>query len=563
MKLRGLTAVSILGICPLIAPHDASAGGLFLPGSGAISTSRAGAAVASSDDGEAISINPAGMAKVQGTVVTVSAAALSYSMEFTRSGTYDPIAAEDFAYEGTAYPTVQNSSKPPIGIGSYQPVPVIAIVSDLGGRVKGLHVGAGLYAPNAYPFRDMRKINGVEYQFNGDFAAPPPPSRYDILEQEAAVILPSVAASYRITPQLDVGARLSWGIANLKSTVALWGNPGNLEEYVKADAELTAEAKDNFVPGWGLGLTYRPTPQIELGANYNSALVVQATGTATSIQGPAVTLNGIPISIGPTAAGTARCAEGGTFDAQSACVGFQLPMSATVGGRYKFLDSTGAQKGDIELDVGWEHWGKRCEVDNVGLYVDPSCTSPGQYRVVVDAAAYVDMNADGMLTEDDIALTLKDNFVEHRLKDTFSFRLGGSYNIPLGATADGKAVIVRGGVGYDTRAAEEGWLRADIDGAARLTTTLGAAYKLRRLEIDAGFGFIYEGTNTNPGTCNPTATSIGCTGDGATENPIEDRQGPDPINPVITPANQFENPVNQGTFKSHYLLFMLGVSTWF
>ena len=40
----------------------ALAGGLFVPGSGAVSTSRAGAAVASTDDGEALSINPAGLA---------------------------------------------------------------------------------------------------------------------------------------------------------------------------------------------------------------------------------------------------------------------------------------------------------------------------------------------------------------------------------------------------------------------------------------------------------------------------------------------------------------------
>jgi len=26
---------------------------------------------------------------------------------------------------------------------------------------------------------------------------------------------------------------------------------------------------------------------------------------------------------------------------------------------------------------------------------------------------------------------------------------------------------------------------------------------------------------------------------------------------------QVESPVNQGDYKAHYLLFMLGVSTWF
>ena len=47
MKLRELTILGSL----LAAPAAAHAGGLFLPGSGAISSARAGAAVASVDDG--------------------------------------------------------------------------------------------------------------------------------------------------------------------------------------------------------------------------------------------------------------------------------------------------------------------------------------------------------------------------------------------------------------------------------------------------------------------------------------------------------------------------------
>src|SRR5438128_12463549 len=114
------------------APTAASAGGLLLPGSGAISTSRAGAAIASADDGRALSLTPAGLAKGQGTTITISAAIIDYSMQFTRRGTYDPIASEDLPYEGQPYPTVTNEAKPPLGFGPFQPVPVIAIVSDLG-----------------------------------------------------------------------------------------------------------------------------------------------------------------------------------------------------------------------------------------------------------------------------------------------------------------------------------------------------------------------------------------------------------------------------------------------
>ena len=300
MKLREL---GVIGLLCVGWPRATHAGGLYLPGSGAISTSRAGAAVASTDDGEALSINPAGLAKTHGTTITVSAALIYYSMQFSRSGTYDALATDDQPYEGTPYETIKNDPSPPLGIGKLQPIPVIAIVTDFGGKLKNLRIAGGLYAPNAYPFRNM----SGNYVFNGDFSRPPPASRYDIIEQEAAVILPSVAASYRIAPNFDVGVRASFGNAHLKSTVAIWGNPGNVNESIKEDALFTVDAKDNFIFGYGIGATFRPTPQLELAAVYNSSIGIQATGQATSENGPAVSLNGEPFQIGPSTPGFARC----------------------------------------------------------------------------------------------------------------------------------------------------------------------------------------------------------------------------------------------------------------
>ena len=54
----------------------------------------------------------------------------------------------------------------------------------------------------------------------------------------------------------------------------------------------------------------------------------------------------------------------------------------------------------------------------------------------------------------------------------------------------------------------------------------------------------------------------GCGKNGEQQAP-DDRSGPDPINPLVLPEQQLENPTNQGTYKSHYLMFMVGVSTWF
>lgn len=538
--------VASLGLC---ISGTAVAGGLILPGAGAVSTARAGTGVSSTEGGEAISLNPAGMAKSKGTTITLGAAIINYSMSFHRAGTYDDYtdpALDPAAYEGQRYPVVENDPSPPLGIGPYQPVPLIAITSDLGGRVKGLTVGAGLFAPNAYPFRNMNNVNGRPYFVEGSngalgfptaFGDAPPPTRYDIVQQEAAIVLPSVAAAYRITPDLDVGGRFSAGISHVKSTVALWGENPNYDEYVQKDALITLDAKDNLVTAWSLGATYRPAPAIEIGAQYSSQVNMSAKGSGYSATGPQVFLPGTDVKIVILPATIPRCStEAGTADKLNACVEFALPMTATVGGRYKFLGDHGQLNGDLELNVDWQNW---------------SAERASSYRVVVDARAAPE-NAP------DTGFDLKDNIVEHGLKDTIGVRLGGSWNFPAGPNT----VTARGGVGYETAAAKKGWERADFDGAARTLVTVGGSYKLPNVSIDLGFGYVHEGTRTDSRDCNPTSSMEGC-GPGGELQPVEDRQGPDPIYPVNRPDMQVESPVNQGTFKSHYLMFMLGMSTWF
>src|SRR3954462_14858607 len=105
MKLSSLTVTGL--VCVSSA---ASAGGLLLPGAGAISTARAGAGVASADDGEALALNPAGIAKSNGTVISLGVAAIDYIMSFQRNGNYDALANDVASYEGQPYPTIENTS---------------------------------------------------------------------------------------------------------------------------------------------------------------------------------------------------------------------------------------------------------------------------------------------------------------------------------------------------------------------------------------------------------------------------------------------------------------------
>lgn len=533
----------------------ARAGGLLLPGVGAVSTARAGASVASTDDGEALSINPAGLASTHGTEITVGAAFIAFYMRFQRTGSYDDIPDEDLPYEGKRYPSIENNPKLPAAIGRYQPIPVITVSSDLGGRIPGLVLAAGLYSQNTFPFRDM--TGG--YQFNGDPSAPPPPTRYDVLKDSGIIAFPSLAAAYRIRPDLDVGLRLSWGIAQVHTEAALWGYPGNYEEAVSKDAIAIGDVRDNFIPTGGLGVRYRPWPDLELGAAFNLNAPVHAAGDGTFELGPKVQFENMPLMIGPSPSYASLCRPGqqGTFQRLNACVDYELPASAALGARYKFRDQRGDVRGDVELDLTWENWGKRCsDVD-----FSKGCTSPGELRIVVDAAGYIP-GPDGTPV---VAQTARPVIIEHRFDDVYSARLGGSYTIPL-ADHIPRSLILRGGLTLESRAAEAGWLRTDIDGAGHVMAALGAAYRSARYEVSIGGAVVVPTSNTNPGDCNPTPSPTGgpppgC-GPNGEEQPVGDRAGPDPINPLVVASQQAEDPISQGKFDDHYTMFMLGASTW-
>ncbi|MEZ4366787.1 MAG: outer membrane protein transport protein [Kofleriaceae bacterium] len=524
--------MGILSGSLLAGAAPAVAGGLYIPGNGPISTMRAGASVASASGADAVAANPAGMTKVRGTVVSVGSNLIDYELTFKRRGVYDdaPAGADPLPWAGATYAGVEDASTPRIGLGEFQAIPLIAVSSDLGGAVRGLRVGAGLVLPNAYPSREF----GADYVLD-ESAGPPPPTRYDIVEQEAAVLLPSVAVAYRVNEKLDLGARFSFGNAHLKARVYLWGLPENYQEWTGHDAEFTVDTKDNFVPAFSAGALYRPLEDLELGVHWTSPATAKTKGTGVSKTSEFVTIGGAPATIGPLADGDVNCAPGGTIEALSACVELQLPMTATVGGRYILRGGDGEERGDIELNVAYENWGADRASD---------------YLVVVDGGL---LNSDG-----EAVLELKETYLRHGLRDVWSVRLGGGYSFAVGPGA----LLVRGGAAYDTAAAREGWERVDLDGAARFTVAGGVGYRMRRWQVDLGVGGVIEGAREVGTDCNPTTANKGCDGSGV-DQPIDERTGPDPIVPTAVLTAQDESPFNAGRYSSHYLLFMLGVSTWF
>lgn len=529
MKTYELMAARLAGLAVLASGPSAFAGGLVVPGYGSQGQPRAGAFVAKADDGSALYYNPAGLAKQKGTSIHLGMNFIDFSQKYKRTGSYEAPGATDMgnahSYTGDSYEQVSDNSTPAVGFGGFQGIPTFAVVSDLGGR-SPVVIAIGLIAEHGFPEREYAE-DYIENGFESDTA--PPPNRYDILEQDVSVAFPSLAAGYSITPKLDIGARVSWGFGGSKGTQILWGLR-NYEEDIHSDSLFAVDVKDNFIPAASAGVLFRPNHMIELGANYSTPKKINFTGDGTAILGTNLGLGDEKDFIMPeNEFPNPDCVGTGTITALHSCVNLTLPQTATVGGRYIFRDMTGREVGDIEFDVQWEDWSAASDIEVI-------------------------VNGKSGLT----GLQINPVISKHGFQDTFSFRLGGSYGFDLGKNR----LTARAGAAYDTAAAPNSWTRLDLDGMARTTLGSGLAYDMSNMRFELGAGLVLEQDRTVADDCNPDIDNLGC-GTPGVETPQDERDRPDPPQPLNGTGNQIESPFNAGHYEQGYVLLSAGVTYMF
>jgi len=167
----------------LAAPSAASAGGLFVPGYGPQAQPRAGAFVAKADDASALYYNPAGLAWQKGTSLSLGMNFIDFDQSYQRSGEYEtPEDGDPLPWTGQPFEKVDDASTPAVGFGGFQGIPLIGVVTDLGGRIPlPMVFGIGMIADHGYPERKYQ----ADYQPD-DPDTPPPPQRYDIIEQDVS-----------------------------------------------------------------------------------------------------------------------------------------------------------------------------------------------------------------------------------------------------------------------------------------------------------------------------------------------------------------------------------------
>jgi long-subunit fatty acid transport protein len=186
-----------------------------------------------------------------------------------------------------------------------------------------------------------------------------------------------------------------------------------------------------------LGVLLRPVRWWALGANVRGPVYLNTSGTVEATA-PAA----LPMKIDPAPV---------TFSTN-------LPWVVRVGTRFILAKREDLETADVEVDATWENWsaaqgdGPKVNIPNLSLFSDIHPT------------------------------------IVHHYHDTFSVRLGASYNVALPA---GTLALRIGGY-FDSSATDPKDTRLDFDTLAKLAGTVGIGYSVRGFTVNFAYAYVHE-----------------------------------------------------------------------
>jgi long-chain fatty acid transport protein len=414
-----------------LARPAAADGGYYSGALGARAAGRAGAFVARADDVTAISYNPAGLAKLNGTVIQLGNRFSHNSYAYTRAPTLDwgnapndmpPTVMFDEARNATPWQALE---------------PFIGVASNLGLRNWGFALAA--FAPPG--------ISREEFPVDGG-------QRYMMVKREAIILNYAGAAAWRYRDVFGVGATLQWiSVPRLIYSLVIDGTPlAGAANPVSSELDMlaTTQGSDPFTFNAILGAWVRPAPFLEIGL---AGQVVPANIVTHSTLG-VTALN--------PAVGDVVLRRDGML-ANDVTLRLPLPMMARAGIRYRGLVGE-RERFDIELNVEYETWSRvrNFVVETNGLVAE----APAQGSFV---------NIDRIV-------------IDKSWRDTVAVKLGGDVAIIPDRWA------LRGGVYYETAVAAASHAHVDFPGGQRVGGSIGSSWLFRRWEIAVAYQLRYQPT---------------------------------------------------------------------
>lgn len=409
------------------APRAARSGGFEYGANGAAAVGRTGAFVVRGDNPSTLYYNVAGMGRMEdGTHVLLDCNLVLRTLAFRRAGTmnFAPSIETQLHVRGLPYPEIEDEA----GIHA---APFFAVVSDLG-LDSDFVFGLGVFGPAAVGRGDYPTQVGVVNN-DGETTLVPAPQRYDILYEDIVFIWPTLAAAWRITDDLTVGAGFQSGVVHIIFQTVAAAASNRLYENVIFDIMSSVDVWDRFVPAGILGVWYRPWKYIETALSLRVSDTISADGDLITVSNPYGVGGQDPVASDRYDDYNEAAGE----HAPTADLSFAWPTVVLRGGvRFVWPRDTGEIVGDeidpsiesrlarmppfrrewfdIELDVTYE---MNSAVDSFRTKVwgvVPS-TDPGLRPLSVRPTG--DPDTEGIL------------FEHHNWKDTAAVRLGGDVNV--------------------------------------------------------------------------------------------------------------------------------------
>jgi long-subunit fatty acid transport protein len=401
----------------------------YFPGTyGARSLGRAGAFSVKADDLSAATWNPAGLARIPGTLVHVGNRISYNALSFTRAPTLDWGNLNAGVPPFVEFPEVENE------VPWQALAPQLGVASNLG--LDGWGFALGVHAPPGVA-RERFPVGGGQ--------------RYLMLEREVLMLDFTASVAYRPHPSFAVGASFHWiSVPRLEYELVIDANqfPAEVNPVSsELDMRTRTTGSDAFTPNAILGAWWRPVQHLELG------LALQVIPAAFNTQS---TLSIEPLS--PAIEEDVELRRDGA-PADDVQLRLPLPLTARAGVRYRHLEGT-SEVFDIELDVGYETWSR-------------------VRRFALDANDLVAQLFAQRLDLGSIA-------VEKRWRDTVSLRLGGDWAMLP------EELTLRGGLFYESGVADPSYAHVDFSSGTQLGGALGASVFVSSFELAFAYQYRYQ-----------------------------------------------------------------------
>ena len=406
-------------------------------GQGTRALGRGGAFAARADDPMALTYNPAALAQLEGTQLMLNVSNAFYDACVTREGTYgDQVVPDgttdrfgDFAeYRNSPFPRIcQNNMLNP-GIW-------LAATHQITDR---LGVGFGVMTPASAGHLVWGDGRG-----GTEAGTEPSPVRYQLVEQDIKLLLPTFGVGARPVDWLRIGFSFQWGVAliNYLNYTVLNGT-----ENPSEDVRSELSASDLFIPAAILSLHLVPFDSLDIVLHGRISDDIRAKGDVEVVVGDFLT----------TPLATSENRDSSIQAAQPSQFGLSL----------RYNDTRGTGEGDGLANERWD-----VEVDFV--YIKAS-----QFEAI-----RLDIPSLPLVLEDGIQVDLP-----HKWKDQISVRIGGDYNVIPDVLA------VRAGAHWESTALRGSYMNIDFQPAQRLGLHTGLTLRLGKVDLSLAYAHIFQET---------------------------------------------------------------------